>query len=202
VVDSVNGLANAETYPEARRQLAVADTVIITKQDLRKAKTPESIGAFIRTITPDAAIADSQAPGFELGDFVEKTAIASPRRSNFIAEEASHQNGWTSFTIPIPERLDWPVFTLWLSALLYAHGAKILRVKGMVRTTTSGGPLIIHGVQHVMHPPTHLKPEEDSGQNGFLVFITDGLNRNAIENSLYNFQGHAGLAKRELDACS
>lgn len=113
----------------------------------------------------------------------------------FFADDTSHSGGWASFVIPIPTKLDWPIFTLWLSSLLYTHGSKILRVKGLIRTTSSDGPLITHGVQHVMHPPTHLRPEEDSGEEAFLVFITDGLERRAIENSLYRFQDYSVSAK-------
>jgi len=197
VLDSVNGQANAAIYPEARRQIAIADAIVITKQDLRNAQTPADISAFVRGITPDAMIVDSQSPAFDMAAIVERDVRSSvaPPRSTFLAEDSSHRSAWTSFTIPIPSRLDWPVFTLWLSSLLYSHGNNILRVKGLIRTTSSDGPLIVHGVQHVMHPPTHLRADEDASQQGFLVFITDGLERSAIEESMYRFQSYASPAE-------
>jgi G3E family GTPase len=91
-----------------------------------------------------------------------------------------------SFTISLPERIDWPAFTLWLSALLHRHGDRILRVKGLVRTSAGANPVAIHGVQHAMHPPVHLTGEDD-GQKSFLVFITRGLTRKPIEDSLQRF---------------
>jgi hypothetical protein len=45
---------------------------------------------------------------------------------------------------------------------------------------------VIHGVQHSMHPPVHLVGKDD-GQPSFLVFITRGLDREAIESSLMRF---------------
>lgn len=192
VVNSVNWAGNADLHPEARRQIAVADTVIVTKQDLRNAATIESLSASIRGVAPDAIIYDSQHPEFDLGRIIEgdiRDTIA-PRRAAFSAQDVSHDRERSSFVVPIADRLDWPVFTLWLSSLLYAHGNRILRVKGLIRTTSSDGPLIIHGVQHVMHPPTHLRAEHDD-RPGFLVFITDGLSRETVENSLYRFNRYS-----------
>jgi hypothetical protein len=37
-------------------------------------------------------------------------------------------------------------------------------------------PIVIHGVQHSMHPPVHLVGES-GGDESFLVFITRGLER-------------------------
>ena len=71
-------------------------------------------------------------------------------------------------------------------ALLHRHGDRIFRVKGLVRTTAGANPIVIHGVQHSMHQPVHLVGEDD-GQESFLVFITRGLQRAAIEGSLARF---------------
>lgn len=192
VLDSVNGLANAGRYIEARRQLAISDAVVLTKQDLRSARSTEDIAAFVNGIAPDAVLGDAQSPDFNFAGMLEDGLMRGHRTdsSTFFANEASHGDGWTSFAIPVPRRLDWPVFTLWLSALLYKHGDKILRVKGLIRTTSSDAPLVIHGVQHVMHPPTHMRVQDDTGEEGFLVFITDGLERRAVERSLYHFQDY------------
>ena len=85
------------------------------------------------------------------------------------------------------EKVDWPAFTVWLSALLYAHGDRILRIKGLLETSSADTRLAIHGVQHVMHPPTHLaKDEDDTGS--FLVFITRGMEQQQIRDSLRRLQ--------------
>lgn len=101
-------------------------------------------------------------------------------------EVPEHDVAVGSFALALPERIDWPAFTLWLSALLHRHGDRILRVKGLVRTSASANPIVIHGVQHSMHPPVHLIGADD-GQKAFLVFITRELERAAIENSLTPF---------------
>lgn len=73
----------------------------------------------------------------------------------------------------------------------------ILRVKGLVRTSAGADPMVIHGVQHAMHPPVHLTGG-DNGQPSFLVFITRGLAREPIAQSLNRFLAMAAAQSRPL----
>jgi G3E family GTPase len=53
------------------------------------------------------------------------------------------------------------------------HGAKLLRLKGIVKTTeTPEQPLVIHGVQHVMHPAVRLERWPDADERSRIVLIT------------------------------
>ncbi len=188
VVDAVAGLANLATKTEARRQVAIADRVVITKTDLRAAQDPQRIAEAAMAIAPDSAIHDSQDPDFSLAQLFDEREAVAPigRRGRVVSEPAeavSHDAAIGSFTLALPERVDWPAFTLWLSALLHAHGDRILRVKGLVRSSSSEAPLVIHGVQHTMHPPVHLTGEDD-GRPSFLVFITRELELGPIAASL------------------
>ena len=187
VVDAVTGLATLERHVEARRQVAIADTLVVSKTDLRDALSMTELSAKFRAIAPDARIFDSQAPGFDVGATIaaaEELRIAAPTFE--IANHGTHVDGWQSFLLAMPERVDWPAFTLWLSALLHAHGDAILRVKGMLWISSTQGPVVIHGVQHVMHPPHHM-PLGTILDKPFLVFITNGVDRAAIEASLRRF---------------
>ena len=68
--------------------------------------------------------------------------------------------GTTSAFIPsvfaFAQPLNWTAFGIWLTMLLHSHGADILRVKGMLNVGTGSGPVVVHGVQHLDHPPDHL----------------------------------------------
>jgi G3E family GTPase len=187
VVDAVTGIGTIARHVEARRQVAIADTLIVTKTDLKDARPLEKLGAALRAIAPDARIFDSQAPDVDIGMIfaaAEELRLSLPARP--IPEEASHMAGWESFLLAMPERVDWPAFTLWLSALLHAHGDAVLRVKGMLRISSTLGPVVIHGVQHIMHPPHHL-PVGTALDRPFLIFITNGLSKATIEASLARF---------------
>lgn len=96
-----------------------------------------------------------------------------------------------TLSLSLDEPLDWTVFGLWLSALLYAHGERVLRVKGLL-DAGGPGPVSVNGVQHVIHPPRHLESWPDGGAAGErrsrLVFITRGLDPAELESSLRAFQ--------------
>jgi G3E family GTPase len=190
VIDAVAGLRNLQDFEEARRQVAISDALVVTKTDLRAAVEAQQIVRAARAIAPDLQTHDAQDPDFslvKLFDKVDGRAVVRPSGGQFTATEVpDHDTAVGSFTLSLPERVDWPAFTLWLSALLHRHGDRILRVKGLVRTSAGANPIVIHGVQHAMHPPVHLTGEDD-GQKSFLVFITRGLERDRIEGSLERF---------------
>lgn len=190
VVDAVAGLRNLQDFEEARRQVAISDALVVTKTDMRAADDVRDIVGAARRIAPDLQAHDAQDPDFSLVglfDRSERQSVARQGTGPFAAAEVpDHDVAVGSFTLSLPARIDWPAFTLWLSALLHRHGDRILRVKGLVRTSAGANPIVIHGVQHAMHPPVHLTGRDD-GQPSFLVFITRGLDRTAIDGSLMRF---------------
>jgi G3E family GTPase len=190
VIDAVAGLRNLKDFDEARRQIAVSDALVVTKTDLRTSHDPRDIVHAARQIAPDLHAHDAQDPDFSLSRLFGRAEGQLPSRQGrgtFAAEEVSeHDMSTGSFTMSLPALTDWPAFTIWLSALLHAHGNRILRVKGLVRTSAGSNPIVIHGVQHSMHPPVHLIGEDD-GQDSFLVFVTHKLDRRLIEDSLTRF---------------
>ena len=106
-----------------------------------------------------------------------------------------HPSGPRTFCLTADAPLDWAAFGLWLSLLLHTHGASILRVKGLLHVQGVDRPVVVQGVQHLVHKPLHLDGWPDGAPGTRLVIIGVGLDRAAIERS---FQGvlspraHAG----------
>jgi G3E family GTPase len=96
-------------------------------------------------------------------------------------------DGVRSLTLTAEAPLDWAAFGLWLSMLLNRHGDRILRVKGLLNVAGASEPVVIHGVQHMIHKPVHLDtwPEGDSRTR--LVVIATGLDLGAVERSFRAF---------------
>ena len=92
--------------------------------------------------------------------------------------------------------MDWTAFGLWLSMLLHAHGEKVLRVKGLLNVADLAAPVVIHGVQHLVHPPVHLDAWPSDDRRSRIVFIVRGLERAAIERSLAAFNGMADRPRK------
>ena len=104
-----------------------------------------------------------------------------------------HDRGVRSMSIKFYEPLDWTAFGLWMSMLLYAHGEKMMRINGMVDVGDEG-PIVINGVQHIIHPPSHLAGWNGEEKNSQIVFIMKDLEPRQLMDSLVAFQNILGSA--------
>ena len=176
-VDAQHGLRSEESV----KQAAVADRLVVTKPDLAD---PAMVMRELRRLNPAAEILESVlgdlAPG-ELFDGDER----DPR--DLVFDEApAHDHEVRAVCLMFEEPLDWTAFGIWLTMLLQARGGDVLRVKGLL-DVGAGGPLVINGVQHVVHPPEHLPAWPDDDRRSRIVFIGRGFTRDELERSLAAF---------------
>ena len=90
--------------------------------------------------------------------------------------------------------LDWTAFGVWMSMLLHRHGDRVLRMKGLLNVAGVPGPVLINGVQHLVHPPAHLERWPDDDRRSRVVVISSGLDHEEIERSLHAFNAIADSA--------
>jgi G3E family GTPase len=67
--------------------------------------------------------------------------------------------------------LSWEDFDRWLRPFRLSLGEKLLRMKGLLKTAESEPPIVVHGVEHVLHAPVRLSAWPDSNQSTCLVFV-------------------------------
>ena len=61
-------------------------------------------------------------------------------------------------------------------------GPRLLRIKGLVALAEHPTePLVIHGVQHIFHPPRRLRAWPNGDRATRIVLVVDGLDRAAID---------------------
>ena len=87
----------------------------------------------------------------------------------------------------LDEPLQWSAFAVWLTMLLNRHGRAILRIKGLLHVAGVPTPVVIHGVQHTIHQPTHLAAWPDGTPQTRLIVIAKGVDRARVEGSLAAF---------------
>jgi G3E family GTPase len=87
------------------------------------------------------------------------------------------------------EPIDGYAFDCWLEALLMLRGPDVLRVKGIVNIRDLKGPLVIHGVQHVFHPPIMLKKWPGRDRRTRIVFIVRDMTEAGLRETLAMFVG-------------
>lgn len=99
-------------------------------------------------------------------------------------DHAVHDSGIQSFALTLAQPLPWARFQAWLDLLQRLRGPDLLRFKGLVAVQGQPGPVVVHGVQHLIHPPHTLPAWPGPDQRTRLVFITRGLDREDIELTL------------------
>ncbi|MEO5335990.1 MAG: GTP-binding protein [Magnetospirillum sp. WYHS-4] len=190
-VDTLFGADQLERHPESLRQVALADRLVVTKTDLAPFGRKERLAARLSEINPAAPVlvADhgdvDPAAILEAGLFGPASPVPDLKRwlNPGAYGAARHTDGIASFCLTLDRPVDWTAFSAWMNDLLAVHGEKVLRIKGMLRVVGEDRPFAIHGINHLFHPPQPLPPEAGLAQST-LVFIVQGLAREAVENSL------------------
>jgi G3E family GTPase len=207
-VDAVNGLLHLARQPESAKQAAVADRIVVTKTDIAEAREIAELrhrllklnpAAPHLEITPDVPVDPDTLLTRDLYDLAGRAAevrrwlaIESENAAVGVhphqhADVNRHDAQIHAFSLRFTQPLDWTAFGIWLTMLLHRHGTDVLRVKGMLNVGSGPGPVVVHGVQHLVHPPDHLPQWPDDDRSSRIVFIVRGLSREAIERSLNAF---------------
>lgn len=202
VIDAVNGMANLAHHPEALKQVALADRLVVSKTDLADPGEVEALCRRLAALNPTAAIhlssEEAPAPPSLLlegahdpagkGEEVRRWLAAAEREAPHDGHgHHHHDEGIATFCLTAEEPLDWAPFGLWLSMLLNRHGSEILRLKGLLHVAGVERPVVVQGVQHLVHKPTHLDAWPEGRPTTRLVVIGRGLDRAAIERSFRAF---------------
>ncbi len=96
-----------------------------------------------------------------------------------------HDDRIRAFCFTADKPIPWSTFTLWMELLASSGGENLLRVKGLVHVEESEKPVVIHGVQHVFHPPLILEEWPSEDRRTRMVFITRDIERATVE-KLFN----------------
>jgi G3E family GTPase len=201
LVDGVNGLQQLESQPESVKQAAIADRILITKTDLTEAARVAELTARLADLNPNAdvlrvahgAVTPSALFGAALAPESRKADLDRwLRDTHYVRVEASqsrisaaagrHDAGIRSYCIVLDQPVTTAGLTAWLTAIASLRGAELLRVKGILNV--DGNPVAVHAVQTLIHEPLTLAQWPDAERRSRLVFITRGMDRSAIEDTL------------------
>lgn len=208
-VDAVNGLLHLESQHESAKQAAVADRIVITKTDIAGASELAALRRRLARLNPAAPQLETAPTAaldpnllltsdlYDLEGRAEEVrrwiAIESRKDGSEPAHEHAdvnrHDARIHAFCLRFTQPLDWTIFGIWLTMLLNRHGNDVLRVKGLLNVGETTGPLVVHGVQHLVHLPEHLPHWPDDDHSSRIVFIVRGISGEAIERSLKAFSG-------------
>ena len=221
VVDGVQGLGTIDRHPEALKQVAVADEIIISKTDL---ETPhlDALSARLSEINPgarqqaassDAARSARLSDGVDIYDPATKPEqvvdwLNAERYKNAHHHQDGHHHQGdqhhgarnrhsdeiASFCLDYDEPLHWEHVAAWLDALVLAHGDDLLRVKGLLDIRGQAQPIVVQAVQRLFHPPAKLSAWPNGEVRSRIVFITRGLTREFVSEVFDTIRTRAPIA--------
>lgn len=230
-IDCVHAMDTLDHHPEAVKQAAIADRIVLTKSDLideqqrcvlqqrlailnpaalqflavnGQVDGPTVFSANLFSLdqkTPDVvrwlsaeAYAGNPSSRYEFVPHGAAQAFHSLNRS--IAKQPDinrHDDHILSYCFTFDEPIDPELFEDWLNLLLTVKGADILRIKGVVNMKNRAGPIVIHGVQHIFHPPVELIGWPSDDRRTRIVFITRNVPRSVIEDTFSALTGCAAF---------
>ena len=192
LVDAAAGEATLDRHVEARRQVAVADRIVLTKTDL--AGPVPGLRARLMALAPTVPVAvavhGAIAPGemFAPADPAARAARLAglppaPGGDPFTRgmprgmPGGLHEAGLGSIVLERDRPIPGAALSLFLEALAAHAGPHLLRLKGLVEIAEAPGrPVLLQGVQHSLAPPEWLDAWP-AGWDGAsrLVLIGQGL---------------------------
>ncbi|MEM9404304.1 MAG: GTP-binding protein, partial [Pseudomonadota bacterium] len=171
-IDSVNGEITLDSQLESVKQAAVADRLLLTKADLVDKDLLKRLQQRLRALNPTAPQiiakyghvdpsvifgAGSYDPGSKIPDVQDwlgaETGGTEHRHGHSHHDVNRHDADIKSFCVTTDEPIRRESLTQWLERLAEHRGPDLLRIKGIINVADLDGPVVIHGVQHVVHPP-------------------------------------------------
>ena len=203
--DLVRGGALVTAHPEAERQLALADIVLFTKQDLiepnLRARKLADAHDFV------AGVNHSARQFVWKGSKTNLFALLEPseegRAHSDLTLRQLHENRAPFATFLLETEQSFPAARIhdFLDRLLAVHGDRVLRIKGFARVEEHPeAPLLVQTSGKILHAPARLSnwPEGICGTK--LSVITDGLGVDQVEKLFDAFFGRGGIDTADHDA--
>jgi G3E family GTPase len=98
-----------------------------------------------------------------------------------------HDDRIRSFCMTFDEPMSWSTVAAAFDALVTYRGPDLLRMKGILNVKDTDKPVVIHGVQHVFHPPATLDAWPDEDRRSRVVFITRDIPESTIRKVFASF---------------
>jgi len=183
VIAAADGIKTVAKFAEARRQIMLADRIVISKTDIADEDAAEVLTTRLRELNPRARIIAADYGRLDPGWIAD--AASAHDGAAFLAEaaEVEHTDKVRSFTLTENAPIAWEPFARAMETLIALRGADLLRVKGLINVAGCKGPVVVQFVQHIAHPPVELAAWPDGERTSRIVFITRDLDRTTVEAS-------------------
>ena len=187
-VDAVLGVSELDNHPEARKQAAVADRLIVTKTDLTGNTCPADLRARLMALNATAQL-DCGGADLQPDDLFVESKVIVPVDDGH--RHHHHAEDIQSYSFRIEKPVTWSGLAGWIDFSKEFFGNKMLRAKGILDIAGTG-PVVLQGVQTVFAPSQRLSAWPDADHVSRLVCIVQGVDANILRQSLTILQAEPG----------
>jgi G3E family GTPase len=184
-VDAVAGEGTLDREAVSRKQVAVADRIVLSKLDLADGDAAALLQR-VAALNPGAPTLRAVR-----GQIEAASLFADPRQrpeiDAWLGEAHAHGHEHhdaevKAFTLVRTAPVRAVALTLFLEVLAEHCGADLLRLKGIVNIAEHPErPAVIHGVQHVFHAPAWLERWPSTDRASRMVLITRRIPQRWVE---------------------
>lgn len=205
MVDLKHVVQQLQASDEARKQIAMADKIILNKRDLVDDETYEAALAAVRRLNPSCPVETttyaelSASKVMDLGLFdpnTKESAVATWIGAHEHTHDAecvlgcdhphhghanvSNHGDIVSVSFREEAPLDYAELMLALSEFTEEYGDNLFRIKGLIQFGNDSRPVILQGVQQVYSPLTYAESWPGDVPDSRLVLIGRNLQRDTI----------------------
>lgn len=177
---SPHALEQLDRFAEARAQLAWADVLVITHDDLADTSQQLALSQYLQQSVP-------ATPTFQVNnDHANLPALphlAVPTIRRIPPGHPAPEHSFLSLSLYFDQTPAWPTLQSGLHALLERHPKELLRIKGVVYSEPAGEALAVHAAAGKLYPPTNIALRAGDDRRSRLVFITSA-NLDAVADDL------------------
>jgi G3E family GTPase len=209
LVDSVHAQSQLDEHPEAVKQIAVGDLLLLTKTDLASATDRTALEGRLRHINAGIEILPVVRGSVDPARLFGRAALTPEAAADDVArwlgrsagaeaacdhdshehcdhadhaEAPRHDDRTQTFTLYHDRPATPQTLATWLTLLANFRGANLLRVKGLINV--GGRPVVVQAVQTVIHEPVDLAEWPTPDRRSRVVFIVRDADRAQFESSL------------------
>ncbi|MBK0023963.1 GTP-binding protein [Ochrobactrum sp. S46] len=205
-IDAATGSATLDAQPEAVKQAAMADRILLTKTDLAGPHALREIEMRLRALNSGAVpirtyqgvVEPSQILNVGLYDCCNKIEDVqvwlNAEAYRQLGREHNdsrhhhhnvnrHDDRISAVSYIINDPIPSSTFDLWLQTMMMLSGPRILRLKGIIHVECIPTPFVLNGVQHIFHPPILLDNWPSDDRRTRIVLIGHDLTEQFLQDS-------------------
>jgi G3E family GTPase len=185
VVDAINGVDHLARFDEARRQVAVADAIVVSKLDLVSELSIDLVARLL-SLNPHAR----RATGDDADLFADLAIARSLAPLSHDQADHDHlaEQGIATRTIRLAAPLEWPRYAAWVQWMRQSLGARLLRMKGVVRME-DGEVRALHAVMQVFSAPQPMTTMPVGLGHGVVVVIVQHVAPDVLDEAQHRLRG-------------